>query len=74
MDFVKASFKISECIDTATTSEHHKSINTMIKTVRFYAKKQSSDKSVLGGLALLDWQNANKYFKLRCKNKLLKIW
>ena len=68
MDFVKASMKISDCIDSATTEEHHIAIYKMIKTVTKYAKKQSGwDKSIFGGLALLDWQNANKFQKNKPK-------
>ena len=65
MDFVKASFKISECIDSATTDAHHYTIHKMIQTVIWYAKKQRGwDRTILGGLAILEWQNSNKANKL----------
>lgn len=64
MDFVKAAEKITDCIESAKTAEHHRNIDRMIKTVTEYARIQKSwDKSLNGALALLDWQNVNKFHK-----------
>jgi len=72
MDFAKAVFKISRCIDSAATEDHHIAINTMINTVWEYADKRKKwDKSIFGGLALLDWQNANKFLERFPKENLV---
>lgn len=64
MDFVKATQKISECIETAKSKHHHYVIGKMIDNVENFAKRQKAwDKSIRGALALLYWQNANKYHK-----------
>jgi hypothetical protein len=68
MDFVKATQKITDCIESAETSEHHRNIDRMIETVTQYARIQKSwDKSLKGALALLDWQNVNKFNKFHKK-------
>ena len=66
MNFVKASQKISNCIDTATTKEHHYVIGNMIENVEKYSKLQKPwDKTIKGALAILYWQNVNKFGKLK---------
>ena len=62
MNFVEATKKISNCIETATTKEHHYVIEKMIDNVAEYAKRQQNwDKSIRGALGLLYWQNINKF-------------
>lgn len=64
MNFVKASQKITACIESATTANHHIAINQMIETCFIYAKAQKNwDKTILGALGLLKWQNVNKWGK-----------
>lgn len=64
MDLVKAIQKISKCIDTATTKEHHEAIEQMINNVENFCKHRVWwDKTVKGALALLFWQNVYQYEK-----------
>jgi len=64
MNFIKATDKITNCIETAETKAHFKAIDRMIKNVENIAKYQCRwDKSLFGALALLSWQNQNKFVK-----------
>jgi hypothetical protein len=65
MNLVSATKKITNCINSATTKEHHQSIQKMIANVENYCKIMCPwDKSIKGALVLLNWQNINK-----CQNK-----
>jgi hypothetical protein len=67
MDFVKATIKIHNSIDTAKTLEHHQIIEVMIDNVEKYARLQKPrDETILGALAMLNWENVDKWHK---KNK-----
>ena len=62
MDLISATKKISQCIDSATSVEHHISIERMIQNVENWCKHHyRSDKTVKGAIVLLAWQNKNKY-------------
>jgi hypothetical protein len=64
MDLVSATKKITDCIDSATSKEHYESIKRMIVNVEKWCKFNCPwDKTIKGALALLVWQNVNKYQK-----------
>jgi len=68
MDFVKATIKIHKSIETAQTLEHHQIIQVMIDNVETYARLQKPrDKSLLGALAMLNWENVDKWHKTNKK-------
>jgi len=72
MDFLKATIKIHNSIETAQTLEHHQIIDVMIQNVEKYAKWQKPhDKSLLGAIAMLAWQNVYKWQKTKEKIKQL---
>jgi hypothetical protein len=76
MDLVSATKKISQCIDSAISVEHHKSINRMIQNVENWCEYHyRSDKTVKGAIALLGWQNVYKHDKnFGVSNNLLSLY
>ena len=75
MDFVKATQKITDCIETAETKGHFKAIDNMIKNVENVARFQCPlDKSLFGATALLSAQNQNKFAKIFGRNELNAIF
>ncbi len=65
IDFIEATKKITRCIDTATTLEHHKAIERIIKNLDMINNKsRPRDKSLGGALMLLHMQNRDKCKKL----------
>jgi hypothetical protein len=68
MDFVKATIKIHNSIETAQTLEHHQIIEVMIDNVEKYARLQEPhDETILGALAMLNWENVDKWHKTNKK-------
>ena len=62
MNLVLATRKISKCIDSATSVEHHKSIDRIIQNLENWCMYHyRSDRTIKGALALLYWQNQDKY-------------
>jgi hypothetical protein len=56
--------KISNCIDSATTKEHHVAIERMIENYdNLCQHKWWWDKSLFGAIVLLKWQNVYQYNK-----------
>ena len=62
IDFIEATKKITRCIDTAETIEHHKAIERVIKNLDMINNKTyPKDRSLGGALMLLWWQNRDKW-------------